>query len=493
MSKIYKKIVCAAVAFSLCVMQIPVYATALETTEATVQTPSEEVTPSPEATATVTPEATASPTETPEPSATAAPTSTPEVTATQIPEETTSEVTPTPTPDATDTPAEVTETTPEVYDSESIQAETYDSVLSFSVGAASASSATQKAFINKIASSAIKSAAKYNIFPSIMMAQAILESGWGQSALALQANNLFGIKGDYNGQSVTMDTQEELEDGSKVTVSAQFRKYPSVLESLNDNGDLIRNGTSWNSSYYSGAWRENAKSYKEAAQGLQGKYATDSGYAAKLINIIETYDLAKYDSQGAFVEVNQKIYYKLVSGSYATGWWNIGGKQYYFSAVASTRGQMFTGFHWISGSRYFFSEAAGTSGQMVTGWRTIKGVRYYFSRASATSGIQLTGFQWINGSRYYFSTIRQAGKYGKLLTGFQWIGGERYYFSKNGTTYGKQLVGWQTINGYRYYLSKVKTVGIYGRVLTGRQKINGVYYYFSPDKATYGRYIRNSL
>ena len=59
---------------------------------------------------------------------------------------------------------------------------------------------------------------------------------------------------------------------------------------LEDYADLIKE-----SGYYTGAWKSNAATYKEAAQYLQGRYATDTSYAAKLIGIIEAYDLQQYD------------------------------------------------------------------------------------------------------------------------------------------------------------------------------------------------------
>lgn len=143
-------------------------------------------------------------------------------------------------------------------------------------------------FINKVAQPVREISRQYNLYGSVMMAQATLESGWGQSALAIEANNYFGIKGTYNGQSVTMRTAEYDANGNIYYINAAFRKYPSAKESMNDNGDLIRNGLSWNHAFYSGAWRENASDYKAAAYGLQGKYATAPTYAQSLISVIES-------------------------------------------------------------------------------------------------------------------------------------------------------------------------------------------------------------
>lgn len=74
--------------------------------------------------------------------------------------------------------------------------------------------------------------------PSITAAQAILESGWGSSRLSQEANNLFGIKGRYNGQYVLMPTLE-WSGGSWVTVNAEFRKYPDWATSVEDNGNFF--------------------------------------------------------------------------------------------------------------------------------------------------------------------------------------------------------------------------------------------------------------
>ncbi|MFV0529668.1 MAG: glucosaminidase domain-containing protein [Lachnospiraceae bacterium] len=270
----YNKILCALLVTGLVTAQVPVYAqgTEQEATEQsaavgeTTQTVTPAATNTPEAT--VTPEVTALPEETDTPEATATPETTVTLEATVAPEA---------TEDTTDTPAV-------------LQPQTSVSLLSLT-------SAERTALIERWGNAAKVLAKEYNIYASVMVAQAILESAWGQSQLALQANNLFGIKGSYNGQFVTMSTQE-YENGEWITVDAQFRKYPSISESFRDNADKIRNGVSWNSSYYSGAWRENTETYKDATQWLQGRYATDPTYASKLNSLISTYNLTIYDIQG---------------------------------------------------------------------------------------------------------------------------------------------------------------------------------------------------
>ncbi|MQS76923.1 glycoside hydrolase family 73 protein [Companilactobacillus halodurans] len=159
--------------------------------------------------------------------------------------------------------------------------------------------AQQQAFLNKIGPIAQTVGSKYNVYASVMMAQAIVESAWGTSTLSAQYNNYFGIKGDYNGSYVSMPTSEWSADKGYYTIYANFRKYPSPYESFADNGSLLRNGISGAPQFYSGTWKENTSSYKDATAWLQGRYATSPIYASTLNNIIETYNLTQYDNEAS--------------------------------------------------------------------------------------------------------------------------------------------------------------------------------------------------
>ena len=155
---------------------------------------------------------------------------------------------------------------------------------------------TQQAFINQIAPSAKTLASANNLYASVMIAQAIVESGWGSSTLSKAPNyNLFGIKGTYNGQSVTMKTQEWSEKEGWYWIDAKFRKYPSYKESLEDYAKLIKKGISGNADFYKATWKDQTESYKDATEHLQGRYATDKQYAEKLNAIIKAYDLTEFD------------------------------------------------------------------------------------------------------------------------------------------------------------------------------------------------------
>lgn len=153
-------------------------------------------------------------------------------------------------------------------------------------------------FITDIASAAQTVGKKYGIFPSLIIAQACLESNYGKSGLAQQGKNLFGVKGSYNGSYVPMRTAEYNSAGQKYYTTAKFAKYPNWTTAVEYLGKLYTNGVSWDRSKYKPV--VNAKTVKEAAyQVYKCGYCTDPNYGDKLMSIINKYDLTKYDSGSA--------------------------------------------------------------------------------------------------------------------------------------------------------------------------------------------------
>ena len=145
-------------------------------------------------------------------------------------------------------------------------------------------------FISQIGESARQIGQENDLYASVMIAQAILESGAGQSGLSSYPHyNLFGIKGSYAGQSAYMQTWEDDGYGNAYTINDAFRSYPSYYESLLDYVAVLKQG------HFAGAWKSNTTSYQDATAALTGVYATDTSYYAKLNNIIETYTLTQYD------------------------------------------------------------------------------------------------------------------------------------------------------------------------------------------------------
>ena len=150
---------------------------------------------------------------------------------------------------------------------------------------------TQQAFISAVAPGAIEAQRRYGVPAAVTIAQAIDESGWGQSALAAQDHNLFGIKGTGPAGSVPLPTQEYV-NGQPVSTSASFRVYHNVAESIDDHGRLLAR-----SGYYQQAMSDRTEPDKFAA-ALTGVYATDPNYGANLISLMRRYDLYRYGGSG---------------------------------------------------------------------------------------------------------------------------------------------------------------------------------------------------
>ena len=147
------------------------------------------------------------------------------------------------------------------------------------------------AFIEKIAAGAVETQNKYGVLASLTIAQAILETGWGKYSVG---NNVFGIKASpsWTGGTVTCATGE-VYDGQAVATSGTFRTYSSIADSIADHAKLFVN----NSCYHNII---GCMSYRQACQYVQSDgYATDPGYASKLISIIEDNDLQQFDGAEA--------------------------------------------------------------------------------------------------------------------------------------------------------------------------------------------------
>lgn len=152
---------------------------------------------------------------------------------------------------------------------------------------------TTEKFISLVGESARTIAADNDLYASVMIAQAILESASGNSTLAQAPNNnLFGIKGTYNGNAVQLPTREDDGTGATYTIMSNFRQYDNVDESLSDYADLLSNSMG---DFYAGARKSNTDTFVDACDFLVGRYATDIFYSEKLQDLIETYDLTRFD------------------------------------------------------------------------------------------------------------------------------------------------------------------------------------------------------
>lgn len=152
-------------------------------------------------------------------------------------------------------------------------------------------------FIARIKADAIKNYEKHNVLPSITIAQAILESGWGESKLAKDYNNLFGIKADnyWEGEYITLETREFEKD----KINGKFRKYNDPGESINDHAKFLAENKRYQQN---GVFDANTYVYQAKALQKAG-YSTDSNekgervYADRLTEIIRQYNLQLIDSE----------------------------------------------------------------------------------------------------------------------------------------------------------------------------------------------------
>lgn len=151
--------------------------------------------------------------------------------------------------------------------------------------------AEQQQFIERIGTLAEADMQTSNVLASITTAQGILESGWGTSQLATNANALFGIKADgrWAGKVYSKETQECYDGVNFTTITALFRAYGSWEESVSDHSHFLIAGSRYAAVIGETDYRKAAKALKAAG------YATAPDYAEQLIRIIETYDLTSYD------------------------------------------------------------------------------------------------------------------------------------------------------------------------------------------------------
>lgn len=153
---------------------------------------------------------------------------------------------------------------------------------------------------------------KNGILASVSLAQFILESGYGKSELAQNANNCFGMKKSlsgntwsgsaWDGKSVyTKQTKEQNTDGSYETITADFRKYACVEDSIADHSAYLSGAMNGSKKRYPGI--AGMTDYKKVVQLIKdGGYATSLTYVEKLCSIIERWNLTQYDVKETVAE-----------------------------------------------------------------------------------------------------------------------------------------------------------------------------------------------
>jgi flagellar rod assembly protein/muramidase FlgJ len=149
-------------------------------------------------------------------------------------------------------------------------------------------------FIMRLTTAAVASSKATGVPTSITIAQAALESGWGESALAKTGNNLFGIKADslWRGQTLTMNTKEFIK-GQWVVVPALWRKYPSWQASIDDHAAFLKRNPRYKACFACASAPAFARALAQAG------YATDPAYADKVIDVMKQHNLMDLDGGAA--------------------------------------------------------------------------------------------------------------------------------------------------------------------------------------------------
>ena len=145
-------------------------------------------------------------------------------------------------------------------------------------------------FIMRLTTAAVESAKETGVPASITIAQAALESGWGESGLAKVGKNLFGIKADsrWRGETLILQTKEFIR-GQWVVVPAKWRKYASWQESIDDHAAFLKQNPRYQPCFQC----LKAEAFAQAL--AKAGYATDPGYADKVINLMNQHKLQALD------------------------------------------------------------------------------------------------------------------------------------------------------------------------------------------------------
>lgn len=158
----------------------------------------------------------------------------------------------------------------------------------------------------------------YPLFSSVVIAQAICESGWGQSKIMMKANAIFGIKATSNwkGKVYNAKTQECYDGSTYTNITACFRAYNSLSESISDYFDLITKSERYRKACVSNSPLECITAIKN------GGYATSPTYINTIMSIINSNNLTKYDNAENSVDNSKSIEElakEVIAGKYGNG------------------------------------------------------------------------------------------------------------------------------------------------------------------------------
>lgn len=174
-------------------------------------------------------------------------------------------------------------------------------------------------FIKLISPLAMKeySSRKSWVLPSVCIAQAAIETGWGNSTMMNKANAFFGIKAtsSWKGKTYNSITKECYDGVNLETINASFRAYDNLGESVSDYYDLITNNPRYSKAVNNSNYKSTITAIKE------GGYATDPSYISKVCNIIEDYNLTQYDLKRSDItdKTIDDLAKEVISGNFGNG------------------------------------------------------------------------------------------------------------------------------------------------------------------------------
>lgn len=246
-------------------------------------------------------------------------------------------------------------------------------------------------FIAKTSSWAQEEERQYGVPASVALAQAILESGWGESSLTKNAKNWFGIKcsstvSPHQNGCYGVSTTEYDSSGNAYTTTAQFRKYDTDQNSFIDHGYFLSRLTR-----YAKAFNYTDNPDRFIVEVHLGGYATDPQYANKVINLMSKYNLYQYNvtppATGASeLVIRPQVQAKVGATAYVTGLLSPGG------AGSSVWTQTYTSSGWSTDQQ----ATAGTRGQfsipLTFGTDTVGSTRFRVQAASAAGTLTSAEF-----------------------------------------------------------------------------------------------------
>lgn len=144
-------------------------------------------------------------------------------------------------------------------------------------------------FLASLSPAVLTAARAHRVPPSVTLAQAILESGWGRSGLTRDYHNLFGVKAGRSSQRVRMASHEH--SRGRLRPSRQtFRRYSSKAQSIWDHAELL--GSDRRYAHARGKWTD----WRAFLEAIAPRYASSPTYVAAVSQIVELYELDRWDA-----------------------------------------------------------------------------------------------------------------------------------------------------------------------------------------------------